>query len=61
MKNKFHEADLRDNTLFKQARDGILLIDTKGNISDFNEAAHLHLGYPRKEFAKLLIFDLDPI
>ena len=60
-KDKFHEAELRYSTLFKQSPDGILLIDIKGNILDFNEEAHLQLGYSGEEFAKLRISDLHPI
>lgn len=54
------EAELRYRTLFKQSPDGILIIDTEGKFIDFNEAAHLQLGYSREEFEKLRIADIDP-
>ena len=60
-KDKFREAELRYSTLFRQSPDGILILDTTGNILDFNEAAHLQLGYSKEEFAKLRIADLDPV
>ncbi|HYA31941.1 MAG TPA: PAS domain S-box protein, partial [Thermodesulfovibrionales bacterium] len=36
-----------------------LIVDTDGNFIEFNEAAHMHLGYTREEFAKLHIADID--
>lgn len=55
------EIELKYHALFEQSPDGILLIDTKGNLLDFNKSAHLQLGYTREEFAKLRIADLDPV
>jgi PAS domain S-box-containing protein len=55
------EAEIRYKALFEQSPDGILLIDTRGNILDFNETAHHQLGYSREEFAKLRIADIDPV
>ncbi len=54
------EAELKYHTLFEQSPDGILLLDAKGNILDFNTNAHRQLGYTREEFSKLRISDLDP-
>ncbi|MDA8091132.1 MAG: PAS domain S-box protein [Nitrospiraceae bacterium] len=47
--------------LFEQSPDGILIIDTHGNFLEFNEEAHVQLGYSREEFAKLAIKDIDPV
>ena len=55
------EAEARYKALFEQSPDGILLIDTNGDILDFNETAHLQLGYSKEEFAKLCIADIDPV
>jgi PAS domain S-box-containing protein len=53
-------TDLRYKTLFEQSPYGVLIIDTRGKILDFNEAAHRQLGYSRKEFAHLSLADIDP-
>jgi PAS domain S-box-containing protein len=58
--NKLRETELRYRAIFEQAPYGILLIDSNGNINDFNEKAHLELGYSREEFAQLRISDIDP-
>ncbi len=55
------EAEIRYSAVFEQSPDGILLIDTEGNILDFNRAAHNDLGYTRKEFSRLSISDIDPV
>lgn len=55
------EAEIKYKALFEQSPYGILIIDTKGNILDFNETAHRDLGYSREEFAKFRISDIDPI
>lgn len=57
---KLREAELLYHSLFNQASDGFLLIDTSGNILDFNEAAHQQLGYTREEFAALHLTDINP-
>ncbi|MBI4698169.1 MAG: PAS domain S-box protein [Nitrospirae bacterium] len=54
------ETELRYQAIFEQSPYGILLIDSKGNIADFNETAHRELGYTREEFEKLHISDIDP-
>jgi len=53
-------AELLYRAMFEQSPDGILIIDIKGKIIDFNEAAHLQLGYSRDEFARLTLADIDP-
>ncbi|MFZ5998678.1 MAG: EAL domain-containing protein [Nitrospirota bacterium] len=56
---KLVDAEPRYRTLFEQFPDGILLIDTKGKIIEFNEAAHRRLGYTREEFAALNLSDIN--
>jgi len=58
--SKLKEAELRYRAIFEQSPYGILLIDSEGNITDFNETAHRELGYTREEFARLRISDIDP-
>jgi len=58
--NKLRETELRYRAIFEQSPYGILLIDNKGNIADFNETAHRELGYTREEFAQLHLSDIDP-
>jgi PAS domain S-box-containing protein len=53
-------AELLYRAMFDQSPDGILVIDVKGKIIDFNEAAHVQLGYSRDEFALLSLSDIDP-
>ena len=58
---KEHGAELRYRAIFEQSPYGILIIDTKGNIVEFNETACRELGYSREEFAKLSVSDLDAV
>jgi PAS domain S-box-containing protein len=58
--DKLPEAELLYHTLFNQSPDGILIIDTNGNIVEFNEAAHRQLGYSREEFKGLHLSAIDP-
>src|SRR5574340_424445 len=58
--NKLRETEMRYRAIFEQSPYGILLIDSEGNITDFNETAHRELGYTREEFARLRIPDIDP-
>jgi len=55
------EAQLRYGAVFAQSPYGILIVDMKGNVIEFNEAAHLDLGYTREEFAALRIADINPV
>ncbi len=59
-KSKLQETELRYRAIFDQSPYGIVLIDSEGNITDFNETAHRELGYTREEFARLRIADIDP-
>lgn len=59
--NKSGETELLYRAIFEQSPYGIVLIDSNGNITDFNEAAHRDLGYSRDEFRKLRIVDIDPV
>ena len=54
------EAERRYRAIFEQSPYGILIIDTNGNIVEFNETARRELGYSREEFAKLTLFDINP-
>jgi len=53
------ETELRYRTIFEQSPYGILIIDTSGNIIEFNGTACRELGYSREEFARLSVADLD--
>ncbi len=57
---KKSETELRYRAIFEQSPYGILIIDTKGKIIEFNETARRELGYSREEFAKLRLFDINP-
>ncbi len=46
--------------LFERLPESMLVFDTAGRIARFNEAAHLHLGYSRDEFARIGIREIDP-
>ncbi len=53
-------AEERYRVLFEQAPTGIVLIDAQtGKTIEANEAACTQLGYTRKEFAALRIFDFE--
>lgn len=39
--------------------EGILIVDTESCLIEFNEAAHMHLGYTKEAFVKLRIADID--
>ena len=54
-------AEKRYRTLFNQSPDGVLLINAKGDIVDFNNEVNRQLGYTREEFSKLRISDIDPV
>ena len=54
-------AELLYRTIYDQSPDGILVIDTRGRIVDFNEAAHTQLGYSREEFEGISLSDIDPV
>jgi two-component system cell cycle response regulator len=57
---KLQEAETRYHALFCQSPDGVLIIDPQtGVATEFNEAAHMRLGYAREEFKRLSIFDYE--
>ncbi len=49
------------HALFNQSPDGVLLLNKRGEILEFNDAVHLQLGYTREEFNTLRIADIDPV
>ena len=57
---KNDEAEVRFRSIFEQSPYGIVIIDTRGKIIEFNQTAHQDHGYSREEFAKLNIFDINP-
>ncbi len=57
---KLVAAELQYRTLFEKAPDGICLIDYETLLPlDFNTKAHTQLGYSRKEFSRLKIWDYE--
>ncbi|MBU8893829.1 MAG: PAS domain S-box protein [Bacteroidales bacterium] len=59
---KLKEAELRFRSIFEQAQDAIVLLDTETKgFSEFNDITCKMLGYTRKEFSKLKIFDFETI
>ena len=54
------ESEERYHSLFDQSPDGIVLINTKGEIIEFNESTHRELGYTKEEFEQISVSDLDP-
>jgi PAS domain S-box-containing protein len=57
---KLRESEEKYRTLFEQADDSLILFDTQtARLTDFNEAACRHLGYTRKEFARLKVSDIE--
>jgi len=54
-------AEKRYRALFDQSPDGVLLMNGKGDIVDYNDAVHMQLGYTREEFNGLQIADIDPV
>jgi two-component system cell cycle sensor histidine kinase/response regulator CckA len=54
------ESEERFRLLFEQSPDGIVILDPEtARPLEFNEAAHLKLGYSREEFARLTISDIE--
>jgi PAS domain S-box-containing protein len=54
------ESEKRHRTLFEMAPLSIILIDAKtGKLVDFNSKAHEYLGYSRKEFSRLHLWDIN--
>jgi PAS domain S-box-containing protein len=59
VENKLREAEKRYHAFFDKAPLGILIIDTDGTAVEFNDQAHLQLGYSREEFEKVTVVDYD--
>ena len=57
---KLKEAEQRYHALFSQAPIGVMVIDPEtASFAEFNDIAHLQLGYSRQEFEKITIFDIQ--
>ena len=62
MEMKLREAEKRYRMLFDQAPLGILIIDPETAMAvEFNEEAHLQLGYSREEFEKMAVSDYEVV
>jgi PAS domain S-box-containing protein len=56
---KLREAEQRYHALFNQAPLGISIVDPEtAAFIEFNDVAHVQLGYTREEFEKLTIYDI---
>ena len=54
------ESEARYRAIFDRAGDAIAIIDaTRGTMAEFNDFAHLNMGYSRQEFAALSVKDLE--
>ena len=57
---KLREAEQRYHALFNEAPLGVLVIDPEtAAFVEFNDTAHLQLGYSREEFKQLTIHDIE--
>ena len=57
---KLREAEQRYLSLFNHAPLGIMVVDPVTALCvEFNDIAHLQLGYTREEFEKISIFDIE--
>ena len=61
LENKLREAEEKYHSIFNKTPLGILIIDSSGTAVEFNDEAHLQLGYSREEFEKLTISDYEVI
>lgn len=60
MEEALQTSEERFRSLFEQASESIVLVDSKtGKFLEFNQMACDSLGYTRKEFEKLNIYDLE--
>jgi len=55
------ESEERYRSIFEQAADSIVIVDSDGTLVEFNNIAHQNLGYTRQEFEKLKIADFEVI
>jgi PAS domain S-box-containing protein len=58
--DNWNGADDGYRILFEKLPESMLVFDTSGRITRFNESAHAQLGYSRDEFARLDIRKIDP-
>ncbi len=57
---KLREAEQRYHALFNQSPIGVLVVDpVTASCIEFNDVAHLQLGYTREEFESIKIFDIE--
>ena len=57
---KLRESDQRYHALFNEAPLGVLVIDPQtASFVEFNDTAHLQLGYSREEFSKCTIHEIE--
>ncbi|MGC4119435.1 MAG: PAS domain S-box protein [Myxococcales bacterium] len=56
---ELQERERRFRTLFETSPAGIVVLALDGRIVDFNERAHLQLGYSREEFARLSVREIE--
>jgi PAS domain S-box-containing protein len=55
-----HDSEQRYRAVFNESPDGIVLVEMEtGKAVEFNEVAHLQLGYSREEFAELTLSDYE--
>ncbi len=61
VESALRDSEERLSTLFRQAADGIVLIDAETlHLAEFNDAACQCLGYSREEFATLDLIRINP-
>ena len=59
---KLRDAEQRYHTLFNQAPLGVLIVDPEtASFIEFNDLAHLQLGYSREEFEKITVYDIEAL
>ena len=57
---KLWDAEQKYHTLFSQSPIGVMVVDPQtGKYEEFNDVAHLQLGYSREEFGELTIADIQ--
>ena len=57
---KLREAEQRYHALFNQSPLGVLVVDPEtATFVEFNDIAHVQLGYSREEFEKLTVHDIE--
>lgn len=57
--DRLQGSEEKYRAFFEQSADSIVVLDAKtGEFLDFNDKAHLNLGYTREEFKKLKVADV---